>query len=79
MKIYLLWHVYELTDDFGTRDEEKLLGTFSSAEKANDAIDFYKNLDGFRDHPLTCFKIDEYETDKPSNWIEGFFTTRWTE
>ena len=32
MKVYLLWHTHELTDDFGTHDEEKLIGVFSSAE-----------------------------------------------
>ncbi len=24
MKIYLLYHMHEITDDFGTHDEEKL-------------------------------------------------------
>ena len=26
MKVYVLWHVYELSDDFGEHDEEKLIG-----------------------------------------------------
>ena len=79
MKVYLLWHTHEITDDFGTHDEEKLIGVFSSFEKANDTTEKYKNLDGFREYSLNCFMIDEYELDKPTNWTKGFFTDRWTE
>ena len=28
MKVFLLWHTHELTDDFGTHDEEKLIGHY---------------------------------------------------
>ena len=79
MKVYLLWHTHELTDDLGTHDEEKLIGVFSSAEKADDTIESYKSLEGFRDYPLNCFMIDEYEMDDPTNLTEGFFTAQWTE
>ena len=79
MKVYLLWHTHKLTDDFGTHDEEKLIGVFSSAEKANQTIEKYKTLVGFKDCPLDCFEIDEYEIDKASNWTEGFCTTSWIE
>ncbi|MCM1167257.1 MAG: hypothetical protein NC299_04600 [Lachnospiraceae bacterium] len=75
MKVYLLWHVHELTDDFGSHDEEKLLGVFSTVERANDAIECFKNLEGFKDYPLNCFVTDEYEVDK-AMWTEGFFTSR---
>ena len=37
MKVYVLWHVYELRDDFGEHDEEKLIGIYSTEEKARDA------------------------------------------
>ena len=79
MKVYLLWHIHELTDDSGTHDEEKLIGVFSSANKANDTIEKLKILEGFRDYPLSCFTIDEYEVDKASNWADGFYTARWNE
>ena len=69
----------EITDDFGTHDEEKIIGVFSSLEKANETIEKYKNLEGFRDCPLTCFGIDEYEVDETLNWSEGFSTVRWIE
>ena len=78
MKVYLLWHIHELNDDYGTHDEEKLIGVFSSAEKANDIIENLKNAEGFKDYPVSCFITDEYEVDEP-NWTSGFFTVRWTE
>ena len=37
MKVYVLWHVYELRDDFGEHDEEKLIGIYLTEEKARDA------------------------------------------
>ena len=79
MKVCLLYHTHEIIDDFGTHDDEKLIGVFSSLKKANEVIDKYKNLEGFRDCPLTCFTIDEYEVDKTFNWAEGFCTVTWTE
>ena len=51
MKVYVLWHVYELSDDFGEHDEEKLIGIFSTEEKAEEAIQSHKDLDGFKDLP----------------------------
>ena len=67
MKVYLLWHTHEITDGFGIHDDEKLIGVFSSAEKANCIIEKYKNLDGFKDCPLDSFFIDEYEIDGRTN------------
>ena len=29
MKVYVLWHVYKLSDDIGEHDEEKLVGIFT--------------------------------------------------
>lgn len=78
MKVYLLWHIHEITDDFGTHEDEKLIGVFSSKEKAVDTIEMLKNREGFRDYPLNNFIIDEMEADKPS-WTEGFVTVRWNE
>ena len=38
MNVYILWHIYELHDDYGPHDEEKLIGIFSTREKAAEAI-----------------------------------------
>ena len=78
--MYLLWHIYELRDDYGTHDEEKLLGVFSSFEKAKDNIALFKDLEGFRSYPPECFSIEEVEMDVPNrSWTEGFVTVRYVE
>lgn len=78
MEVYLLWHTHDLTDDFGTHKEIKLIGVFSSEEKAKKVIDDLKDKEGFRDHPLECFEIGKNKIDSPS-WTDGFFIARWTE
>lgn len=78
MDVFLLWHLYELTDSDGARDEEKLIGVFSSEEKAKDAIEQLKGKEGFRDHPLSCFEIHKSKIDR-INWVDGFVTVHWTE
>ena len=42
-------------------------------EKAQEAIESRKDLEGFRDHPIDCFEIHEDELDR-SAWPEGFTT-----
>ena len=51
MKVYVLWHVYELTDDFGEHDEEKLIGILSK-------------LSGIlAEHKIGIFAVSTYNTD----------------
>ena len=76
LKVYVLWHVYERRDDFGEHDEEKLIGIYSAEEKSRDEIQSNKDLEGFKDLPLECFEIYEYEIDR-SNWNDGFTTVRY--
>ena len=76
MKVYVLWHVHTLEDDYGEHDDEKLIGIYSTKEKAETAIEEHKDLEGFRDCPPECFEIDEYEMDR-SGWNEGFATVRY--
>lgn len=78
MDVFLLWHIYELKDDFGTQDEEKLVGVFSSELKAREAIERLRGREGFRDFPLACFEIHKMEIDRVS-WTDGFSTVRWKE
>ena len=49
MKVYVLWHVYKLSDDIGEHDEEKLVGIYSTEKKARDAIQNHKDLEGFKE------------------------------
>lgn len=78
MTVFLLWHIHDLKDDFGTHEEEKLIGVFSSEEKANAAIELLKYREGFRDYPLNCFEIHETEVDQIS-WLDGFSAVYWCE
>jgi uncharacterized protein (DUF952 family) len=68
--IHVLAHVYKTRQgDY----EEKLLGSYSSRAKAQQAIERYKKLPGFRRHPGS-FVIFESPLDQDAAWIEGFFT-----
>ena len=69
--VFLLWHTHNLTDDCGTHEEVKLIGVFSSAEKANEAMEQLKNKEGFRDFPISCFEIAKIKIGQTS-WIDGF-------
>jgi hypothetical protein len=67
--VFLLWHVHEFEDQ---DDDEKLLGVFSSEDKAKESIVFYSSQPGFIEHPdgfiIVKYAIDELE------WKEGFHT-----
>jgi hypothetical protein len=44
MKVYALWHSHELHDDYGQRNEEKLIGIYSAEEHRNG---INKSISGF--------------------------------
>lgn len=73
MKLYLHWHTHKLNDDYGSHDEEKLIGIYSTEEKAADAIETYKDLEGSRDYLVKCFEIHEAVVERLT-WNEGFTT-----
>ena len=52
------------------------LESIQRRKKARDAIQNHKDLEGFRDLPLECFEIHEYEIDR-SSWNDGFTTVRY--
>ena len=69
-RIYPLCHEYELDDgELETKD----LGTYSSREKALEAIERYRVLPGFRDWP-DGFKIYESVLDLDAAWTEGYIS-----
>ena len=76
--VFLLWHTHALTDDFGTHEEVKLIGVFSSKAKACEAVELLKHKEGFRDYPPQCFMIDRTKLDQTS-WADGFYVAHWTE
>ena len=68
-EVYLLWHIR----DTGHGDEEtKLIGVYSSEEKAQQAIERLKVQPGFRDYP-DDFQIGPCTVDD-TWWEEGFIT-----
>lgn len=67
--VFLLQHSYEVNE----YEETKLIGIYSTREKAEETVRQYKTLPGFRDYPDDCFYIDEYQIDK-NHWQEGFLS-----
>ena len=70
-KIYLLQHSYEKKYKGELFDETKTIGIYSTKEKAEEVVQKYKNIVGFKNHPVDCFYISEYPIDK-DHWSEGF-------
>ena len=66
--VYLIQHAYYLNDC----DETKIIGIYTSLERAKQAIERIKTKQGFIDKPED-FHIDKYELDN-DNWTEGFET-----
>ena len=69
MKVYLLQHVHLLEDG---AEDVKVIGVYSSREKANATITRLSQAPGFRE-ATDGFHIDEYQLDK-DQWVEGYST-----
>lgn len=67
--VYLLVHVREKENYI---EEEKIIGIYSSEEKAKEMIEKYKKSEEFSDCP-EGFGYDKYPLDE-SYWEEGFTT-----
>lgn len=67
--VFLLMHEHVTV---GERDEVKMIGVYSTREKADAARARMKILEGFKDYP-EGFSIDETIVDK-DHWTEGFVT-----
>ena len=67
--VYLLWHIH----DTGHGDEEtKLIGVYSTEQRAQQAIARLKQQPGFKDYP-DDFQIELCGVDE-TGWQEGFIT-----
>ena len=67
--VWIAWHEYE-------RDgcsEFKLIGVFSTRERAEAAIDARRHKPGFADHP-EGFQIVSCVVDRDTEWLDGFVT-----
>jgi hypothetical protein len=65
--VWLLWHGDDIEED---TPEAKLLGVYSSEERAQERIDRSRSVTGFQDYP-DAFTISRSEVDK-DEWVEGF-------
>ena len=70
--VYMLEHLHELEDG---HEDLKLIGHYSTREKAEAALALVRGKPGFRDH-VEGFTIWEVEVDKegPPGWPEGYLT-----
>lgn len=59
--VFALYHIYDRSINGIVSKESKRIGFFRNKKQCMDLIDVYKNSDGFKDHPETCFKVFEYE------------------
>jgi len=69
MDVFLLWHVHEFPDG---EDDAKLIGVYSSREKAEQARQRVASQPGFRELPHG-FQVSTYPLDK-DHWTEGYVT-----
>ena len=67
MYVYLLWHTHS-SDEY--EDDSKLLGVYSTEERAQARIERSRDIPGFRDQ-LDGFHIASYEIDK-DEWTAGY-------
>lgn len=65
---FVVQHVHEFDD----REDVKLIGVYSSRQRADDAVARLRAAPGFRDAP-NAFSVAEYEVDA-DHWVEGFAT-----
>jgi hypothetical protein len=69
MEVFVLWHVHEFPDG---EEDGKLIGIYSSPERAEQAKERALARPGFRDAP-DGFIIDR-ETVDEDGWLEGYIT-----
>ncbi len=67
--VFVVQHVRQFSDG---REDVKLIGVYASQARAQQAVDRFRLLEGFRDYP-SGFTIDRYIVDQ-DNWAEGFKT-----
>lgn len=67
--VFVVQHVRQFSDG---REDVKLIGVYASQARAQQAVDRFRLLEGFRDYP-NGFSIDPYVVDH-DHWAEGFKT-----
>ena len=67
--VFVVQHSRQISND---REDVKLIGVYGSQERAQEAVDRLRLVEGFRDHP-NGFSIDRYIVDQ-DHWTQGFST-----
>ena len=67
--VFFVQHSYKTGED--DLEEVKFIGIYSTRQNAEKAIMKLKGEEGFRDHPVECFELEEYELNKEYN-VEDF-------
>jgi hypothetical protein len=67
-RVFLVWHAHDLIEEV----DVKLLGVFSTQERADERVARARQEDGFRDYPDN-FEVSEYVVDEDT-WTTGFVT-----
>ena len=67
--VFVAMHAQEFDDG---HEDVKMIGVFSTLERAEAAIGRLRSEPGFRDHPQG-FHVEPYELDI-DHWSEGFVT-----
>jgi len=67
--IYLLRHFDQETDD--DDDKEKIIGVYSTEERAMKALERLRDKPGFQERP-NHWRIEQIILDKDSFWVDGF-------
>jgi hypothetical protein len=71
MLVFVVQHARELEDG---EEEIKMIGVYSTRDKAEEAVERLRLQPGFRETPK-CFHIDDYTVDM-DHWTEGYVTTK---
>lgn len=69
--VFALYHIYDRTFDGVAWREIKRIGFYNTKKQCADVVETMKDSVGFRDHPVTCFKIFEYKVGQ-TYWREEF-------
>ncbi len=69
MITFVVQHSHEMDDGV---EDTKMIGVYSTYEKAEEAVKRLRLQLGFKDTP-DCFHITKYPLDK-DHWIEGYVT-----
>lgn len=58
--IYALYHIYDTKIDDVVIRETKRIGFYATREECKEKIIEYHKYIGFKDYPISCFKILQY-------------------